>query len=461
MKMVFKTGGQTTLRKEPLTINGVHSTFTKISQTVGQGSRKRKQGLLESLMNQATPPERDYLTRMIYGDMRIGVNEGNMIEGVAMAAQVKSSLVRRANMLTGDLGRTALIALTKGEEGLSSQTIQLFTPLKPMLAATSYDIEEILKEHGGRTAFEHKLDGARLQIHKKGETIKLYSRRLSDVTDSLPDIVEKIRIEIRGEEAVFEAEVVAIGPEGKPLPFQDLMRRFRRVRDVTEAARRIPLRLYLFDLLYYEGKMLIDETYKNRWRRLETIAPEEVRVQRLVSDIPVEIEEFLDASLKAGNEGLMAKRLDSTYTPGVRGKRWFKYKPTETLDLVIVAADWGYGRRTGWLSNYHLAGRSGNRFMVIGKTFKGLTDEEFQWMTNSLLELKIKENRGTVHVKPSIVVEVDFNEVQKSPHYKSGYALRFARIKNIREDKDPTQADTMTRVHEMYEAQFRYKGKLS
>ena len=461
MKSVLDKGGQTTLLSESLTIPNVYSVFNRIAEASGQGSRKQKQSLLEGLINRASPMEKEYLVRMIFGEMRIGVNEGNMIEGIAEATHVKPSLVRRTHMLTGDLGLTAKIALTKGEQGLISQKMQLFTPVKPMLAATSYDIKKTLEEHGGISAFEYKLDGARLQIHKQGDTVKLYSRRLAEVTDSLPDVVAMIQKGVTADAAVLEAEAVAIGVKGRPLPFQDLMRRFRRVRNVDETAARIPLRLHIFDLLYLDGVMLLDEPYTERWKKLGNISPQELLVRRMISGIPKEVEGFLQKSVEDGNEGLMAKRLDSRYTPGVRGKKWFKIKHTETLDLVIVAADWGYGRRTGWLSNYHLAAQSRDGYKVVGKTFKGLTDEEFKWMTQRLQELKIRETPGTVHVKPSIVVEVDFNEVQKSSRYESGYALRFARIKNIREDKNPRQADIIDKVAELYQTQFRYKEKLN
>ncbi|NQT09285.1 ATP-dependent DNA ligase, partial [Candidatus Bathyarchaeota archaeon] len=459
MRNVLDGGRQTSLFDEPLTIGYVHDTLTKIAEASGTGSRRVKGSLLEGLIARADPSEVEVLVRIIFGEMRIGVSEGMMLVGIAAASDVSVALVRRALMLTGNLGKIARMALESGEEGLEGVEMRLFVPLKPMLATMSYDIGEVIEAHGGETSFEYKLDGARIQIHRQGETIKVFSRRLSEVTESLPDVVDVIRERVDSDDFILEGETVAIGEGGKPLPFQDLMRRFRRVHDVEEMTGLIPLRLYLFDILYHDGKLLIDELYTERWRILDEVCPEDLLTERIITGDPEEVEAFLKEAMEAGHEGLMAKRLDSEYTPGSRGKRWFKIKPTETLDLVVTAADWGYGRRTGWLSNYHLAAREGDSHLVIGKTFKGLTDVEFKWMTARLQELKTRETPGTVHVRPELVVEVAFNEVQRSPHYKSGYALRFARVTRIREDKAPEDADTMDRVRKLYEAQFRYKAK--
>jgi DNA ligase-1 len=337
--------------------------------------------------------------------------------------------------------------------------MSLFTPLKPMLASLDEDVAGVLEAHDGESAFEFKLDGARIQIHQRGEEVRVFSRRLSDVTESLPDIVALIQDRVGSEDVVLEGEVVAIGEGGKPLPFQDLMRRFRRVHEVEAMVEKIPLRLYLFDILYLDGTLLIDEPYTKRRELLEEISSPELLVKQVVTGNLECVKVFLRKAVEAGHEGLMAKRLDSVYSPGKRGKRWFKLKPVETLDLVVVAADWGYGRRTGWLSNYHLAARDGGGFRVIGKTFKGLTDDEFLCMTERLQALKARETPGTVHVRPELVVEVTFNEIQRSPQYESGFALRFARVTRIREDKAAGDADTLNRVHELYEGQFRYKAR--
>lgn len=309
---------------------------------------------------------------------------------------------------------------------------------------------------------KYKFDGARIQIHNKGGEVKVFSRRLTDVTQSVPDIVELGHKSVHTEEALVEGEAVACGKGGKPTPFQELMRRFTRVHDVKSMVEEVPLKLYLFDILYLNGKMLIDTPYENRWKLLAETCDENILAPRIVTGDRRDAEEFLESALKAGHEGLMAKALSSDYAPGVRGKKWFKIKPSDKMDLVIVAAEWGYGRRKGWLSNYHLAARDDEtgEYIMLGKTFKGLTDEEFAEMTRRLKELQVSEDRYTVYVKPGIVVEVAYNEIQHSPRYKSGLALRFARITRIRTDKAPRDADTIRRVSELYEKQFERKAKI-
>jgi DNA ligase-1 len=460
VKGALEGSKQTTLFSEPLTVMRVYDTLERIAAAEGQGSRRVKTGLLQGLLNEADLGEVDVLVRIIFGEMRIGVNEGVMLMGIAEAAEVESSLVRRALMMTGDLGRVAKVAMESGDAGLEGVEMSIFTPLKPMLASMAQDVAEVIEAHGGESAFEFKLDGARIQIHKRGEEIRIFSRRLSDVTESLPDIVALIRDEVGSEDAVLEGEVVAIAEGEKPLPFQDLMRRFRRVHDIEAMVEKIPLRIHLFDVLYLKGSLVVDEPYSRRRSLLEEVCPPELVVRRIVTDDVELVEGFLREAIEAGHEGLMAKRLDSVYSPGKRGKLWFKLKPVESLDLVVAAADWGYGRRTGWLSNYHLAAKEEGEFRVIGKTFKGLTDEEFIWMTERLQTLKARETPGTVHVRPELVVEVAFNEIQRSPHYESGFALRFARVTRIREDKAAGDADTLDRVRVLYEGQFRYKARM-
>ena len=459
VQRVLEGGGQTTLFRKSLTIGQVHGTLSDVAQRSGPGSRRVKEQLIEGLLTSADREEAGILVRIIFGEMRIGVNEGVMLEAVAEASEAPLIVVRRALMMTGNLGKVARIALTEGQEGLRSLEATLFVPLKPMLANMAQDPEEALKEHGGETAFEYKYDGARIQIHRRDGEVRVFSRRLSDVTESLPDVVELVKESITGGDLILEGEVVAVGKNQRPLPFQDLMRRFTRVTDVRETAEIIPLRLHLFDVLYLGGELLIDEPYSMRWATLESLAPQELLTRRIVTSNPDEVHRMLEEALAEGHEGLMAKRLDSPYTPGSRGKAWYKIKATETLDVVIAAADWGSGRRRGWLSNYHLAVWSGDQAMVIGKTFKGLTDDEFKWMTERLQTLKTGESDYTVHVRPEMVVEVAFNEIQRSPHYRSGYALRFARVTRIRDDKGPRDADTLGRVEELYEKQFMYKDR--
>jgi len=459
-----RTMSQTLLTENtnPLTIAEVFSTLGKLAEVKGVGSKEKRLTLLSSLFSRTTPLETEYLTRMLLGEMRIGVVEGVLLDAVAEASGVTRQLVRRAHMLHGDIGDVAKIAMTKGSVALEKVGLRLFVPVKPMLAEMAESIPQVLAEHKEGSAFEYKLDGARIQIHRKQDRIKIFSRRLTDVTDSVPEIVDYAKTKVKSSEFLIEGEVVALGEGGKPVPFQDLMRRFRRVHGIEDMVEKIPLRLYLFDVLHSEGKTLIDLPYTERWEILSRLIPADSLAPRIVTRDPKVVEDFLQAALREGHEGLMAKSLTSDYSPGARGKKWFKIKPADRLDVVIVAADWGSGRRVGWLSNYHLAVRDEEtgEYLVVGKTFKGLTDAEFDMITKRLQELKTKETKWTVHVKPEIVVEVAHNEVQKSPRYKSGFALRFARIAKFRDDKTPEEADTIQRLSKLYEKQFENKGRL-
>lgn len=450
---------QSTLVERPLTVLEVHRNFNAIAATSGKDSVARKRRLLESLFGRATDRERDWLLRSMFIDMRIGVSEGVMLEAIADAAGVDAALVRLANMLAGDLGRTAAAALSEGEPGLRALGLRLFTPVKPMMAEMAGELQDVLDEHRDETALEFKFDGARIQIHKRGDEVRVFSRRLSDVTASVPEVVETAR-GLPARELLVEGEVVALDDRGRPRPFQDLMRRFRRVHNIEAMRQEIPLRLYLFDIVYRDGALLIEHPYRERWSLLASLVPPELLAPRTIARSVPDIEAFLAEAMAAGHEGLMAKALDGEYTPGKRGKKWFKIKPVETLDCTVVAAEWGHGRRTGTLSNVHLAVRGGptGDWAMIGKTFKGLTDAERVAMTQRLLELKTSEDRWTVHVRPEIVVEIAYNEIQRSPRYPSGYALRFARITRIRDDKGPADADTFARLEARYAAQFERKG---
>ena len=460
LKKSLKGGRQSSLIAVPLSILEVQRILSEIAATSGTDSTRIKRRLIDSLLGRASPIERDVILHNIFGEMRHGVNEGVMLEALSDASGADKELVRMANMLSGDIGIVAETALHGGAEALKALGLKLFTPIKPMLAENGGAVADALEEHGGKTAVEYKLDGARIQIHRRGDEVKVFSRRLSDVTESLPEIVSLAR-SVRGESMLLEGEVVAVDREGKPLPFQDLMRRFRRVHDIVAAMEEIPLKLYLFDILYLDGRLLIGESYEERWDTLSSVVPPELLVRREIASTAEEMDAFLRQALEAGHEGVMVKRLDGKYAPGKRGKLWLKVKPAETLDAVIIAAEWGYGRREGWLSNYHLAVRDGDDFAMVGKTFKGLTDEEFKWMTRKLQGIKTSDERWGVNVRPELVVEVDYNEIQKSPHYKSGFALRFARIKRIREDKAAGDTDTLERLRHLYEQQFERKGRMA
>ncbi len=462
--MVFQTNKirkQTTLLDKPLTILEVRRILETMAETSGQGSRERKERLIEALIGKANALEAKYIVKVIIGEMRIGFQEGLMEAAVSKAFNIPLKIVQSASLLTGDIGEVAQICKREGREGILRIGFTIFKPVKPMLAQMAEDPAEALKEHGGRTAFEYKLDGARIQIHKQKEEVKIFSRRLTDITESLPDVMQKIHDNMKTDECILEGEVIAVGGDSHPLPFQHLMRRFRRVHEIDRMIEQIPVKLYLFDMLYADGESLIDQPYVKRRERLTEIAGGIPLTSQIVTDDQEQANKFLRRATDEGHEGLVAKRLDSPYTPGVRGKHWFKIKETlEPLDLVIVAAEYGYGRRHGWLSDYYLGARNGRQgFAIVGKTFKGLTDQEIVEMTRQLKEIAIEEKGHKVTVLPKIVVEVAYNEIQRSPRYKSGMALRFARITRIRDDKTPDEADTIEKARQIYERQFEKKAK--
>lgn len=464
-KIVFeeaKVKRQITLFEKTLTIAEVRHSLEAIAETTGSGSREKKERLIEALLSLTSPLEAKYLVKIFIGEMRTGFHEGLMEQAVSEAFHIPLDAVRKSSMIVGDIGEVAVLAKTQGKEGLAKIKFKVFRPVGLMLAQMADDIAGALKEHEGKTAFEHKLDGARVQVHKLGDEVRIFSRRLTDATESLPEIVETARKNIAAKEVILEGEVIAVDSQGYPIPFQHLMRRFRRVHAIEDAAERIPAKLYLFDILYLNGESLISLPYTRRRQILAENIGEISLTKQLITDKLEEAERFLKEAIDAGHEGLMAKKPDSPYTPGVRGKRWLKIKPVlEPLDLVIIAAEYGYGRRHEWLSDYYLAARDveSGEFLAVGKTFKGLTDAEIIEMTKRLKESAIKEEHRRLFVTPKIVVEVTYNEIQKSPKYKCGMALRFARISRVRDDKTPEEADTIQRVREIYEKQFLKKGR--
>jgi DNA ligase-1 len=443
-----------------LTLTDVAQSFARIADASGKGSRGAKYAELRELVEMTAPQERPILFRLLHSELRIGLHDGLIQEAIAGAAGTDLKTVRRAALFLSDLAEVAMIALTQGTAALRDVDIKLFVPLLPMLSELSQDFDEVFAAHGGRTAFEYKYDGARVQIHRSGDQVRIWSRRLTEVTHSLPEIVKIAREEIRGNCFILDGEVVAIGKDGRPYPFQELMRRFKRVHGIESAANEIPLCLYLFDCLLIDGGSLIDDTYETRWARLGALTGGQYLAQREIAGNKLAAEAFLNRSLAAGHEGLMAKALTSPYTPGNRGKLWFKIKPAETIDCVIIAADRGSGRRRGWLSNYHLAVADGaGEFAPVGKTFKGLTDKQFREMTATLEQLQIADDGYTVTVRPEVIVEVAYNEIQRSPQYSSGFALRFARIKRIRADKGIEQITLLEELKNLYEKQFISKSR--
>jgi DNA ligase 1 len=446
---------------DPLAIRDVAEAFAAVAEASGPGSRRIREERLAALVARAQDDERAVLARIVGGEMRTGAADGIMLEAIADAAGVDVAAVRRAALFLGDLSAVAALARRGGAEALVRVGPRLFVPLLPMLAEIAPDFDVVLAAHGGRTALEYKYDGARVQIHSDGARVGVWTRRLLDVTASLPDVVALVRRDLRGAPFIVDGEVVALDPAGRPLAFQELMRRFRRVHGVEALAAEMPLALHLFDCLMADGRSLIDEPYANRCELLARLTAGACLAEREIVDTVDAAHRFRDRALAGGHEGVMAKELTSSYAPGGRGKRWFKLKSPETVDCVIVAADRGSGRRRGWLSNYHLAVVDGEGFAEVGKTFKGLTDQQFGEMTERLRRLGIVDDGYTVRVEPEVVVEVAYNEIQKSPTYASGLALRFARIARIRDDKGPAQATTLAELRALYTRQFETKGKFT
>jgi DNA ligase-1 len=434
-----------------LTVAEVECQLRDIAAIEGRHARQRKLDLLRGLLLRATALEAKYLAKILIREMRHGMSEGVMLDAIAHATGVPIEQVRRVNMMQGDPGR--VLRLLRGgtlAPAPAPSTGLATRPLKPMLAQPADTVADAFAMLGSRFALEHKLDGARVQIHGAGGRVRIFSRRLNEITPSLPEIVERVEAALPGRNFIFDGEVIAVDPQGRPLAFQELMRRFRRIREVQRLREEAPVRLFLFDVLGLDHELLIDRPYSERFAVLEELARQSglELVGRCLPANLAEAEQFYHAARAAGYEGAMAKRLDSRYSPGVRGRGWLKIKGARTLDLVILAADWGYGRRHGWLSNYHLAarGRTEGEFAEVGKTFKGLTDEQFRDMTERLLALKTDEHGGTVFVRPEVVVEVAYSDIQRSAQYESGMALRFARILRVREDKSPQEADSIEHI---------------
>jgi DNA ligase-1 len=442
-----------------LTLMDVGRTFGVVAEAVGSGSRRAREDALTELAARATDVEQAILARIVGGEMRTGVSDGLVLEAIGLAVGAEPTAMRRAALFLGDLSAVAALARRGGPMALGAATPRPFVPLLPMLAEIAPDFDAVLATHGGRTALEYKYDGARIQLHRVDDRVAVWTRRLSDVTASLPDVVAIARRDLGGAPFILDGEVVALDAAGRPLPFQDLMRRFRRVHGVEDIAREMPLALHFFDCLMLEGRSLIDEPYEKRWEALTRVTDGRYLAARVVVEGRADAEAFHARARADGHEGVMAKDLGARYEPGGRGKRWFKVKTADTVDCVIVATDRGSGRRVGWLSNYHLAVRDGDGFAEVGKTFKGFTDQQFVAMTERLWALAVADEGYTVRVRPEIVVEVAYNEIQASPNYPSGLALRFARITRVRDDKGPGQATTLEELRGMFERQFVTKGR--
>lgn len=454
-------GRQETLFSEPLSITSVSADLSRIAESEGTGSRREKEAVLAKLLSDATPREARYLVALILGDMRTGVSDTLLVEAIARAFDIESQVVQRAWNLTGNISKIAVVARTSGEKGLREIGLEIMRPLRPMLASPLDSISEIPDDVKGY-AFEFKFDGARVQIHRSGNDIRIFSRALTDVTTSMPEVVEQVSASIPTGAVIFDGEVIAVDKSGKPFPFQIVMKRYGRSRDIETKREEIRLNLRLFDVLYLDGQSLLDEPYSRRREVLASLCPAEFAVESYRAKSLDSVAKYHEKSRSLGHEGLVAKKLDSAYQPGVRGTNWLKIKHNlDPMDLCIVAAEWGHGRRSKWLSDFHLAVRDAdtNEFLDVGKTFKGLTDSEFEEMTARLKRISIGEKRGVVSVRPEIVVAVLASEIQESPRYKSRMALRFARITAIRDDKPPSDVMTLQDLRALFDAQFRFKAR--
>jgi DNA ligase-1 len=433
-----------------LDIRATDAAFDELAGLSGAGSAGRREHLLGALLGRATEDEQGFLRRLVVGELRQGALEGIMVEAVARAADLPVDDVRRAHMLAGDLPAVAAAAMSQGQAGLSAFALTLFRPILPMLARPAPDIDDVLGRMD-QAAFELKLDGARVQVHKDEDELRIYTRQLNDVTPAVPELVEAVRA-LPARRLILDGEAIALRPDGSPLPFQTTMKRFGRKRDVAALQAELPLVGQFFDCLYVDGETLLDRPGRARLAALDAIVPAPLRIPRCITGERAEAEEFYDQALSRGHEGLMAKSLDAPYDAGGRGLGWLKLKPAHTLDLVVLAAEWGAGRRQGWLSNLHLGARDPEHggFVMLGKTFKGLTDEVLAWQTRHFQAIAVGQEGHVVHVRPETVVEIAFSDVQASPHYPGGMALRFARVKRYRPDKRAEDADTIDAVRAIH-----------
>jgi DNA ligase-1 len=435
-----------------LTVSGVDAAFSAIGAVSGKGSQARRAELVAGLFGSATEIEQTFLRRLLTGELRQGALAGVMADAVAAAAQIPAAAVRRAAMLGGDLPAVAAAGLTGGTAALDTFTLRVGRPVEPMLAQTAAGVTEALEKLGGEGVFEAKLDGARVQIHRAGNQVTVYTRSLDDVTARLPEVVEAtLALPVR--ELIADGEAIALRPDGRPRPFQVTGSRFGRSVDVAAARSAQQLSVFFFDILRLDGIDLLDAPTSERTAALDGVVPALHRVDRLITSDPVAAADFLDATLAAGHEGVMAKSLTAPYEAGRRGAGWLKVKPVHTLDLVVLAVEWGSGRRRGKLSNIHLAARdpATGGYVMLGKTFKGMTDAMLDWQTARFQELAVGPTDDyVVRVRPEQVVEVAFDGLQTSSRYPGGVALRFARVLRYRDDKGPDQADTIDTVRALH-----------
>jgi DNA ligase 1 len=428
----------------------LHESISRIAAISGSGSQIARRDALADLFGRATEGEQRFLRGLLLGELRQGALEGVMVEAVAKAAEIPAAQIRRAVMVAGDLGAVATAALAHGAKGLQEFGLTVLQPLQPMLAQTGEDLEDALARISP-ARIEWKLDGARLQVHRLGDEIRAFTRNLADITDRVPEIVEVVA-DLEVEKIVLDGEAIALGAGGRPRPFQETMSRFGSRAKVDELRGALPLSPFFFDCLHLDGEDLIDRPATERLDALDARLPEHVRVPSLVTEDAGVAQAFLEDALARGHEGVMVKSLDAPYEAGRRGAGWLKVKVAHTLDLVVLAAEWGHGRRQGKLSNLHLGARDpeSGGYVMLGKTFKGMTDQMLAWQTEHLLGLEAAREGLVVHVRPELVVEVAFDGVQASRRYPGGVALRFARVKGYRPDKRPCEADTIDTVRAIH-----------
>jgi DNA ligase-1 len=419
----------------------------------GPGSQAARREALHDLFARATEPEQRFLRGLLTGEIRQGALEGVMVDAVAKGAAVPIRDVRRAAMLAGDLGTIAAAAIEGSSEALARFRLSPMTPVQPMLAQTADDVPAAF-DRISPAAVEWKLDGARIQIHRLGDEVRVFTRNLAEVTPRVPEIVEAIR-DVPLSAVVLDAEAIALRGDGRPHPFGVTMSRFgsRSRTDLEHLRAEVPLRAFAFDALHVDGEDLLDLPASERFAALEARLPETLRVPRIVTGDVEEAGSFFEDALGRGHEGVMVKALDTAYEAGRRGAGWLKVKRAHTLDLVVLGAEWGHGRRQGWLSNLHLGARdpADGGFVMLGKTFKGMTDETLAWQTEQLQRIETHREGIVVAVRPELVVEIAFDGVQRSPRYPGGVALRFARLKGYRPDKSPADADTIDTVRAILE----------
>lgn len=439
------------IKDEPLSIKEVYQRLVAVARASGKGSQDAKVKNLQYLFSQATPLEAQYIARLAIEDMRIGIGEGGVRDAIAQAFSQDASKVERAYNLTNDIG---LVAVNARKGTLADLSVLINHPIKMMLAQVGEGISASMQELGS-AAIEWKYDGARVQIHKDGKRVRIFSRRLEDVTRSLPEIV-RLAQEVRADKAILDGEVVAIGKDSRPLAFQEILKRFRRKYNVEKQAKETPLHLFLFDLIYLDGQSTVDLPLTRRRELLEGIADPSILADQVISDSVQRAEEIYHQALEKGHEGLILKNSMSVYAPGKRGKNWLKIKPVmETLDLAVIGAKWGEGRRASFLGSYRLAclDEATSKLLDIGWVATGLTDEALAELTELFRELILVQNGMEVELKPAVIFEVAYEEIQKSQSYSSGYALRFPRLVRVRDDKSLEEADSLERVESLYRVQ--------